>query len=90
MDRPAILREEITMNPEKLELPHVESSAITVSAYLRREWRIDPPYLRLPEDIYWEVFRIRLQGLAEVAGFESQIKAVEARVFSEIAERLQK
>ena len=78
------------MNLDELELPQVESSAITSAAYLRKEWRMDPPYLRLSEHLIREIYRIRLQGLAEVAGFESQIKAVEARVFAEVAERMLK
>lgn len=34
------------MNPKKMKLPEVEKSVLASNLHLRREWVMDPPYLR--------------------------------------------
>jgi hypothetical protein len=78
------------MDPKELKLPEMPSYSIATATLLRHEWVIDAPDLRVrfPDDVVKEAWRIKLQGLAEVAGLESQIKAVEARVLTETAKAL--
>ena len=76
------------MDPKEMKLTELENLSIVSAPFLRREWVIDPAQLRLPDDVIKNVTKIKLRGLAEVAQFESQIKAVEAKVFAELAEVL--
>ena len=74
---------------EKMRLPQLESSAFTAGLLLQREWYMDPPPFivqELPDDILFQIHRIRLQGLAEISDLQSKMKAIEARVLREVAE----
>ena len=77
------------MDPQEMKLPELEQSAITSNVLLRREWVMDPPpwiMQRLPEDLVVNIYRIKMEGIAEIAELESQMKVVEAKVYRGIAE----
>jgi hypothetical protein len=79
------------VNPEELKLPELEPTVFASSVFLRKEWVMDPPPFiarRLPEELLSQIYKIKIQGLSQIAEFQSQINAVEARVFGQIAEIL--
>ena len=80
------------MNGDQMKLPQVENSAFTSARYLQLEWHIDPaPWViqRLPDDLVRDIYRIKIQGLAKVVDIQMKQLAVQAEVYTQIAEVLQ-
>lgn len=79
------------MNPEKMKLPEMEKSVFASNVFLRREWVEDPPpwiVSRLRDDLVVDIYRIKMNHLAELAKIEVQIKEIESKMFSEIAKSM--
>ena len=84
------------MEPDEMKLAEMEKSiyAFDPSKYgIRREWVMDPPPFitrKLPDDILFGIYRIKIQHLAKVSELVSQINQVEASMQNEVAELMNK
>jgi hypothetical protein len=61
------------------------------SAFLSREWVMDPPpwiAVKLDERILVDIYRIKLDALAKVADLEIQAKKIEQDMYHQIARTL--
>jgi len=79
------------MNSDELKLPEMEKSVFASNLYLRKEWVMDPPpwiVSRLPDDIIVNIYRIKMNHLAELAKTEIRIKEIESKMFSDIAKSM--
>jgi hypothetical protein len=76
------------MNAEEMKLPEMEKSVFGSNVFLRKEWVMDPPswiVSRLRDDLIVNIYRIKMNHLAELAKLEAHIKEIESKMFSEIA-----
>lgn len=63
------------------------------SVFLQKEWVIDPPPLiaaKLDERILQEIYRIRVETLAQVAELEIQTKQIQRDMYRQVAKALGK
>ena len=61
------------------------------SAFLSREWVMDPPpwiAVKLDERILVDIYRVKLEALAKVADLEIQAKKIEQDMYHQIARTL--
>jgi len=79
------------MKSEEVKLPNLEKVEFLSSAFLRWEWRMDPPpfvWWRLKDDILISVLKTKIKYLAELTRLEAQAKEIEGKMFEEIAQNL--
>ena len=79
------------MNHEEMKLPEMEKSVFASSVLMHKEWVMDPPpwiISRLHDDLIIDIYRIKMDHLAEVTKLEAQIREIESRMFSEIAKSM--
>ncbi len=74
------------MRPEEMKLTEPEKFGLASKIAFNPDWVIDPPpwiIARLPDDILVDVYKTKLEHLAEIAKIES-------RMFSKVAEVMAK
>jgi hypothetical protein len=79
------------MGPEEIKLPQVHASSFLTAAQFHKEWVIDPPpfLLRcLSEDQVKAIYKVKLEGLAQIARLEIQMKEIEATTFEKVGKLL--
>lgn len=79
------------MNPEEMKLPEMERSVFASNILIHKEWVMDPPswiVSRLHDDLIIDIYRIKMDHLAEVTKLEAQIREIESRMFSKIAKSM--
>ena len=60
---------------------------------IRREWVMDPPPFilrRLPDDIVFGMYRVKLGHLAKISELAGEINRVESNMYNEVAEMMNK
>ena len=76
------------MRPEEMKLPEVGKSWLSTEPF-RREWVMDPPpWIRLPDDLVVDIYRIKMNYLVQLTKIEMQIKELEGKMFGEIARKM--
>ena len=79
------------MNPEDFKLPEFDQIAYSARKVYLKEWVIDPPpwiLRRFSDELVAEIYKIKMEGLAEITEIESQKLAVEGKVLRGIAKIL--
>jgi hypothetical protein len=72
------------LKPEdKLKLPDMERAEYLSSAFLRKEWVMDPPpfiWERLKDEVLINILKAKMKYLAEIARLEARAKEIESKM----------
>ena len=84
------------MGPEDMKLAEMEKEIYALDSNkirIRKEWVMDPPPFiirKLPDDILFGIYKVKLERLAKVSELSSRINLEEANMYNEVAEMMSK
>ncbi len=84
------------MGPEDMKLADMEKAIYAVDPNkvgIMKEWIMDPPPFilrRLPDDIVFGMYRVKLEHLAKISDLAGEINRVESNMYNEVAGMMNK
>jgi len=79
------------MGNEEIRLPDAKQVEFLSSAFLRKEWVMDPPpfvWWKIRDDVLVNVLQTKMKYLAKFSKLEAQAKEIEGQMYEEIAQQM--